>query len=53
MNLTELNAWDIGKVYMTTHSQTNLEKCVASKNFAEFVLKELYLSEIITVQSRK
>ena len=53
MNLTELNAWDIGKVYMITHSQINLEKCVASKNFAEFVLKEFYLSKILTAQSRK
>ena len=37
MNLTELNARDMRKVYMITDS--HLEKCPGRKNFAEFVLK--------------
>ena len=39
MNLTELSARDMRKVYMITYSQGNLEKCPDRKTFAEFVLK--------------
>ena len=38
MNLTELNARDTRKVYIT-HSQANLEKCPDRKTFTEFALK--------------
>ena len=39
MNLTELNARDMGKVYMITYSQANLEKCPGRKTFTKFVPK--------------
>ena len=39
MNLIELDARDMRKVYMITYSQVNLEKCPDKKTFTEFVLK--------------
>ena len=40
MNLTELNAKDMKKVYMITYSQANFpEKCSDRKTFAQFVPK--------------
>ena len=39
MNLTEVNARDMRKIYMITYNQANLEKCPDRKAFVEFVLK--------------
>ena len=39
MNLTELNARDMRKIYMITYNQANLEKCPHRKAFVEFFLK--------------
>ena len=39
MNLTELNARDMRKVYVIIYRQENLEKFPDRKDFAEFVLK--------------
>ena len=44
MNLTELNARDMRKIYMITHSQINLGKC--PENFPGIFSESIWLWKI-------